>query len=406
MIPLRETVSTIHGKIQQYLSSLKDPLRPDEATNSHLDDEGGESLSTLHRLVLSRMRANTSASTSSSTPSPSQPNDGERATKVMESVITTLFGVCSGTHQHCPANGPQCPNPYCEPNPKSRQQHHRDVLRTIKKRNRRSSSFPMVVTPTTSPKTRRDECCYAQFHKDDHVKAAKAVQAAHHLEERQKNHRHKRIETIIKDVEGGAQKIESFRNNQRQERIRVGGKPYKLCEVDFADNTSGVSLDATNAEEEDAVSYNYDDGISALSAHTLEEMVNRDPILGRQERTTVPPSEQGLDIAKDEGINSKSPLSTKESLKNDEEVQCVQSSEEYSKEGSCGDESRRRRKATYPVQMARNQSTTSNMTFSTKSSKSDFSDVWKRQEQQYWMQVVEEDGPVEFPAASKAAEVS
>jgi len=197
----------------------------------------------------------------------------------------------------------------------------------------------------------------------------------------------------------------------------VGGMPYRLTECGRrVPSTSAGGLELEE-EEEDGM-YNYDDGISALSAHTLEDMAKRDLILDRQR------GEEGFDIAQDgnDGGDDHHNLqgnpsmisSMEESLDREQERAADKNStnmvtrsnpanqheEQISKEDSIGP-----RRASYPVQMARNRSAVSNATgaSSKQSSKSNFSDVWKRQEQQYWMQVVKEDGPVEFAVASKAA---
>jgi len=173
-------------------------------------------------------------------------------------------------------------------------------------------------------------------------------------------------------------------------------------------------------EEDDGRLYNYDDGISALSAHTLEDMAERELFLDRLRGI---PIEEGFDIIEDraavadvsQNIESSSMAYSMEdsaviSLDIEAEnmaaralVPCSPEEQEdqYSKEECQGV-----RRASYPVQMARNRSAVTNTSASSKqSSKSDFTDVWKRQEQQCWMQIVEENGPAELLVASEAAKV-
>jgi hypothetical protein len=172
---------------------------------------------------------------------------------------------------------------------------------------------------------------------------------------------------------------------QHGENIRVGGYPYRLCEVRNVLNRS-----ATSEDSESALSYNYDDGISAISAHTLEEMAKAEMIL---QRKIGMPREEGFDIALDSTENDvafgkdlpPSPTSTEDSSSTMDEVARIQ---------DIVDEQLARNEKNehchlYPVQMARPRSHRS--TESTESStRSDHSE-WKKQDTKYWMQVVQEE---------------
>lgn len=490
MVQLREAAFTIRSKINtkinHAISNFRDPPPPSQSQNQHQqtpDYDEDETLSTLHRLVLARKRNTTSFSHSTGTPPPaSPPNDpisnvsgtGERTTKVMESLFSTMFGVCAGTqHETCSNNGPQCPAPsmyYCDPSDNYdhrdnnyRRKHHNDVLHNMQKRNRRPPSLPSTIiqhTPTPSnqrksfpnsnqskTKTKNntqqhrrqsthpnDEYNYANFDNDDdyHAEPTTPIPATQLSIPRRKHHHHhsdggggiigskgrnhrrqkstQRRINVITPQEAEENRIARATNaargsnkQVRQEHINVGGMPYRLTEVArpscddrLPSGDGGLELEEEMKEEGTARSYSYDDGISALSAHTLEDMAERELFLDRLRGI---PIEEGFDIAEDAGAGRHledrgigNLEAEKMLIKAAARSPSKQRDEDSIKE--CDNE----RRSSYPVQMARNRSETSKQ-----SSKSDFSDVWKRQERQHWMRVVEEDGPAEFAVASEAA---
>lgn len=189
------------------------------------------------------------------------------------------------------------------------------------------------------------------------------------------------------DVRGHATLNHDPRNIpvQHKEKIHVGGEPYRLCEVSAA-NKFGVS------EEESEVSFNFDDGISALSAHTLEEMAKAEKILLKKRGYQLP-REEGFDISLEASVleESKSdgppsPASTVESddvtpdRDTDEQVQPMKK--------NATETTARQTKKSYPVQMARARRESS--PDGSVSTASDFSSTWRMQEQNYWLRVAEQ----------------
>jgi len=262
----------------------------------------------------------------------------------------------------------------------------------------------------------RDECFYAQFYEDDHGRAARAVLLAREREEKERGSQRRKMKEMHSkareeagmrfQMKGGdvvnkvsPQRMGSMKQQQQhREKIRVGGNPYRLCEV------GNMNRSTASEDSESGLSYNYDDGISAISAHTLDEMAKADMIL---QRKIGIPREQGFDIALEstdgrtvEECDAPPDLdSTAESSDASEHVARIQDivedhqslckprvekpSSSFDKVGEEEDGPR------YPVQMARPRSQMSGG--STESSTQSDHSEWKNQDAKYWTQVADED---------------
>lgn len=305
--------------------------------------------------------------TSSCSPEGAQPNDSERASRLIDSVMTTLFAACTGNN--CPTNDEEM---LVEAMQKKQKQptklgkKARNALRTLQN----SSS--------------RDECHYAQFYEDDHGMAARAVLMARKREDRERSQQRLKLKELhqmarAEAVSQGARN--SNRKNkvpqQHLEKVQVDGDPYRLCEVGNGLNRSAASDDSASA-----LSYNYDDGISAISANTLEEMAKAEILLQRKRGI---PKEQGFEFVKtDEDNLPPSPASTVESSNASNDVSRTKieppESEKVVRKYKNDIEN-------YPVQMARPRSHRSVATTGS-SSQSEFME-WKDQDDKYWARVVE-----------------
>lgn len=314
--------------------------------------------------------------TSSCSPKEMQPNDSERASKLIDSVMSTLFSACTGNN--CPTNDETLVESLQKKRPTKLGKKARSALHTLQ----HSSS--------------RDECHYAQFYEDDHGVAARAVLLARKRETRERSLHRQKLQELHENARVEAQsEVLRGSNNispQHREKIHVDGNPYRLSEVGNGNplNQSNVSEDS-----ESALSYNYDDGISAISAHTLEEMAKAELILQRKRGI---PQEQGFDIALDSTKDSlpPSPASTVESSNASEDAAHIQDSVGLEEKGGKEDTSTSDSKSAqrYPVQMARPKSHRSMMSTGT-SSQSEYME-WKNHDAKYWTQVVEDDnGEVE-----------
>lgn len=297
--------------------------------------------------------------------------------KILSTVFQTLFSACTGN---------RCPEP-----PQETQERRKST-----KLGQKARSALHSLQKTSS----RDECHYAQFYQDDHGRAARAVLMTRQREERERNQQREKMKTLHmptgqdtggkglntppKSGQKNSQYPQQHRMQQQGENIRVGGHPYRLCEVRNVLNRSAASEDS-----ESALSYNYDDGISAISAHTLEEMAKAEMIL---QRKIGIPREEGFDITLDSTENDvafgkdlpPSPTSTEDSNSTMDEFATIQ--DIVDEQVKNRDEKNHQ---LYPVQMARPRSQRS--TGSTESStRSDHSE-WKAQDRKYWMQVVQEE---------------
>mmetsp|Transcript_5914 Transcript_5914/g.11175 ORF Transcript_5914/g.11175 Transcript_5914/m.11175 type:complete len:426 (-) Transcript_5914:191-1468(-) len=360
-------------------------------TEDQLRDIAGQIKSRV-QIAITQIKKNTSSTPldphgrdldQGSSPSLAQDSNPNQDTRILSTVFQTLFSACTGN---------RCPEPPSETIER----------RTSSKLGKKARNALHNLQQTSS----RDECHYAQFYEDDHGRAARAVLMTRQREEKQRNEQRQKMKHMNRNAveeqagkrftmnQSGGQKSEYIRNHgkttastfQQGENIRVGGYPYRLCEVRNILNRS-----ATSEDSESALSYNYDDGISAISAHTLEEMAKAEMIF---QRKIGVPREEGFDIALDSTENGvtfgkdlpPSPTSTEDSSSTMDDVARIQDivdeqlERSYKKKDDCH---------LYPVQMARPRSHRS--TESTESStRSDHSE-WKKQDTKYWMQVVQEE---------------
>ena len=348
MVQLQAIVSQMKSKLDDGFTTLKKNL---SSTALDPDEQG----------------------TSSCSPEGTQPNDSERASKLIDSVMTTLFSACTG-NQCPPSNDDKVVESMQKKQPTKLGKKARSALQTLQ----RTSS--------------RDECHYAQFYEDDHGRAARAVlmvrerEGKERIQQRQRMnelHQKARLEarTSISPGQKKGPTVPQHRETvpQHRENIQVGGTPYRLYEVGSPLNRSGAS-----EEEVSVMSYNFDDGISALSAHTLEDMAKAELILQRKYGV---PKEQGFDITLGSTAGADLPPSrtgtVESSNASDDVVETEKDNVAVEK---------------YPVQMARPRSHRSNGSASG-SIKSDHSE-WKTHEQKYWVRVVENcDGPDESVSA-------
>lgn len=350
---LRDIAGQIKSKVQTAISQIK------KNTSSTPLDPHGQDLD---------------QGSSSSFAQDSSPNQDNR---ILSTVFQTLFSACTGN---------KCPEPATESLER----------RTSTKLGKKARNALQNLQQTSS----RDECHYAQYYEDDHGRAARAVLMTRQREEKQRYEQQKEKMKHMNRKSREEPKGRRFNMNPSQtqgkidsntfqhgENIRVGGYPYRLCEVRNILNRS-----ATSEDTESALSYNYDDGISAISAHTLEEMAKAEMIL---QRKIGVPREEGFDIALDSTTENDdsfgkdlppSPTSTEDSSSTVDEVARIQ---DVVDEQLARHYKHNENYHLYPVQMARPRSHRS--TESTESStRSDHSE-WKKQDSKYWMQVVQEE---------------
>lgn len=428
MTQLHELVRSIRHKVQDTIQLIRSRTND---LGSTLDGEQGgdsdESYSKLHRL---RRRAVQSLGSSCS-PEAAAPDEGTGAAKVVDSVIGTLFGDCYG-------GGGNCSDPVSQFDDKELMKKMQKRQRFTSKPNKRrdktgeagdKSTLKTQGLPirTINPASSRDECHYAQYYNDDHAEAAKAVIQAREREERERGIYRKRMENMKADaikyqskrhlvskeglvsvaeekdmVDDADPGVMQPRNNtysspnrpQHRENIKVGDSPYRLYEV----ANSLPSQPGDDEHEHDAISCNYDDGISALSAHTLEEMTKTSTYLYRRNRSI--PKEEGFDIVarsnssspipqdNDGTVGPPSPVETDGSSSLD--VDRKQANEQVASDES-DDESdygELVRSLAYPVQIDQNSSLDTTMNNSSQSSDSE---LCKKEEKQYWTQVVAEE---------------
>lgn len=256
------------------------------------------------------------------------------------------------------------------------------------------------------------ESKYAQHYHDDHGRAARAVLMASEREEKEMMSRRQQWnmtngEAQLNDTVVERRKSRSRHNTsarqevsntpQHHERFNVNGKPMSLEEVKHH----------FEEESESGASYNFDDGISALSAHTLEEMAKAEKMLQRQNRLTKEPQEQGFDVTLEQSSGSvnvpgpPSPTATEESIGSadpcdDTHAGNIMQSKSLHQYDNDKEKELYGRQQRYPLQMARNQSNTGTSyvsSVSIQSSSTDFSDTWKQNDQDYWTQNVQNDSP-------------
>mmetsp|Transcript_2491 Transcript_2491/g.3510 ORF Transcript_2491/g.3510 Transcript_2491/m.3510 type:complete len:499 (-) Transcript_2491:340-1836(-) len=198
-------------------------------------------------------------------------DQGENPTRVVSDILGTMFGSCTGVGSRCHRSSSKGRNWNA-----NRGSHRRDGSGLSAKPESR-----MHERGSQRKSELKDESYYAQFYNDDHAKAAQAVLLARRQAE-------KEFEERILRQENGAQENHPLAQGHT-ENIRVMGSPYQLMEVEGPRGTI--------SEASSVVSCNFDDGISALSAHTLEEMAKVEK--KRLSSGTVP-LEQGFDISADQ----------------------------------------------------------------------------------------------------------
>lgn len=431
MTHLREIATSIRTKFDDTIETIRS-MGSDFSSN--IDGEQGESQgsSRFNRL---RKRAVQSLGTSCS-PEAAAPDEGPKAARVIDSVIGALFGDCYGSNNCSGVMSQEKEKEFMSKmyhrsfiSNRQKSQHHKDIGQTPIMRSNKGLPVRSIGSASS-----RDECHYAQHYEDYHAQAAKAVILAREREERERGIYRKRMEDLKCKAEDEAersamkhhrisnkedksstplerwdqhednknrqdQEVTPHKNHtsarpQHRENIKVGGNPYRLYEV-------SRSLSSQYAvEDHDAASYNFDDGISALSAHTLEEMAKQDVHLLRRIQSI--PQEQGFDIVarptspvKDlsKPDEPPSPIATDESSRDSRKNESPQTTIDDDDESDYGDLVRE----SYPVQMSRNTSSDNHTLDSTQSSEFD---LWRSQEKQYWTQVVEGDSPVELTVAT------
>lgn len=255
-------------------------------------------------------------------------NGSAQASRLLGSVMDTLFGACTGNK--------------CTPTPEMGES---DAIKTIKLGAKTSRALQSLHKSSSNESRERDDV-----------------------------RRNANVNNEPKNIP-----------IQHKEKIRVGGAPYRLCEVS-ATNKYGTG------EEESEVSFNFDDGISALSAHTLEEMAKAEKILLKKRGYQVP-REEGFDISLEASVLDEnkadgppSPASTVES----DDVTPTRDAEERvgPLKKNYAETSSYEPTKSYPVQMARSRRESS--PDGSVSTASDFSSAWRIQEQNYWLQVAEQ----------------
>jgi len=359
--------------------------------------------------------------TLSKSSSSSTRESNEDTSRSFQHVFNTLFASCTGNFQSAAANN-------TNNNTSSNTNNNNNNLNTIAsaansrqptKLGKKAKSALHNLQKSTS----RDECFYAQFYEDDHGRAARAVLLTREREEKERVSQRRHMKEMHSKAReeagmrfqmkggdvvnkakspqrmGSSSMKQKQRQQQHRENIRVGGTPYRLCEVGNGMNRS------TSEDSESGVSDNYDDGISAISAHTLDEMAKAEMIL---QRKIGIPREEGFDISgaeidELEECDADAPPSlnsTAESSDASEDVARIQDiiedhqslrkahvvkpSSSFDKVGEEEDGPGPR----YPVQMARPRSQLSGG--STESSTQSDHSEWKNQDAKYWSQVADE----------------
>lgn len=480
---IREAATNLKSKLQLAYQSYKESY----SSSTHEDDDydvhtrnslsaEDESRSRNHNRrnhhsssTLQNKSLGTSSSSGSSPRESSPPRHSEKATKMVEQVMQTLFGACAGTN--CP--GHYTPNHDDSEEHDEHSHHVRNVVNQIQNKSthiRRPYTRSAVGTgrgggstrPTTTTKTstssaillpnhhphysetytralhslssqqHHSESYYAQQYKNDYAQIAQTDLQRQSDLETQKQWQKKRMENLKRDATleattqrfggGGGGGSNTNRANtpkmtnrmiphsQKDHNIQViDGKPYQLHVSEVATQKFEPHI-LMNDEEKSIESFNYDDGISALSAHTLEEMAK---VEARLDRARGIPTEQGFDITctlrpegdkleegeeveneEGHGQGPPSPVGTEESsndsgsskssdrTKSSQSTHVTRSNKELDRSGIP-------KHHTYPVQSAR-PSSPSALSQTTQSifSQLDLS-ASASQEQQYWSQIIE-----------------
>jgi hypothetical protein len=328
MVQLTQVASKVKSRLETVISKLK----------SQEDDE--------------------SVSTSSESPKNANPEKlNHQTARVVDALFKRLLGACYGTSCTSKDDSHVISVSMCK--------------KSILTRMRREELHKMEKSGDNL------ESHYAQHYQDDHGEVARAILIASEREEREKMSRKKQWQMMSQKARAEAMAAAAETNlRNKVERVSVNGKSLKLKEV----------VNSYEDESESGVSINFDDGISALSAHTLEEMAKAEKILQRQKRLLTEPTEQGFDLSLDK-INPSGPPSPAST----EESEAFEYDDNEYKQSEKDFESPRQAK-NYPLQMARNNSVTeSQVSSSIQTSESEFSHTWKAHEQNSFSQVVQKD---------------
>ena len=443
----------------------------------------------------------------------SHPHDNNKASKMVEQVMQTLFGACAGA-THCPTNttsqddeddvegggggndhdlrhvvhqiqdksrhrhmssrsdfhAPSFRNGSSTPKQQQQQQQHAASAAAPTNTHTHSETYTRAINTLsnvinrngTNNNTRRDESYYAQQYKEkdgdvvNHYALAAMTDIQRQRDEMtQKRWQKKRMEDLKRDAtQEASQKVVQVQSQSQRfststttpqkkkqsgsSQIQVDGKPYRLqvSEVHSSNshyhhnhhtnnnnNNNNNSANSKREDEDESQSYNYDDGISALSAHTLEEMAKAEK---RLDQIRGIPTEEGFDITctlrpegevdvdveedavgivgVEETLLSKeggdgdcdgppSPVGTEESSTSSRSTDSRSTAESKSTTSASSrkeDRSGIPKTHAYPVQQAR-PSSPSGLSQTTTSV---FSSEWDNsQEQQYWSQIIEEKEP-------------
>jgi len=401
-------------------------------SETQLKDIAGQIKSKVN-IAITHIKKNTSSTpidpnptSAESTSTPTPPEE-----RTLSHVFQTLFASCTGNNWNTTTGAPP-PHTYPNSNATSSRNNNRQPTKLGKRA--KSALHNLQLQKTSS----RDECYYAQFYGDDHGRAARAVLMTRQREEKERlsqrqklkeMHSKARQEAGMRFQMKGGEIVDKHPKKgknaeQHREQIRVGGN-HRLCEVG-----NGLNRSSASEESESGLSYNYDDGISAISAHTLDEMAKAEMIF--QKKSGIP-KEQGFDVTLDStgsGVASPPSLnSTADSSDASEDVAKIQdlmedqspykSDVKVQQARDQGEKSmypvqmaRRRsqqpesggEKSMYPVQMARPRSHQSGSGGSTESSTQSDHSEWKNQDAKYWMQVAERDNNRHGPSSTPKKE--
>mmetsp|Transcript_18871 Transcript_18871/g.27652 ORF Transcript_18871/g.27652 Transcript_18871/m.27652 type:complete len:561 (-) Transcript_18871:94-1776(-) len=262
--------------------------------------------------------AGTDSSFSESDDAESPPTSPQsKGMDVVDSILRTMFGSCTGVAQNLARtlDGAETEEQeYNDQQNRRRTRSHghvqtkstraRSVGRSVGSSGR--SKKPQQSPQARIPKVENDECYYARFYADDHAQAAQAVLQLREREEVTRaallatngmNPDDPKIRSMVKLKELGVmhqnRPHEITRNFPQQALdelvpIDTSAPPSQSTNNDDEGgrlNAIALLAPAASADEADENTYiDFDDGISALSAHTLEEMTRRDTMMAEAER--------------------------------------------------------------------------------------------------------------------------
>mmetsp|Transcript_21850 Transcript_21850/g.36084 ORF Transcript_21850/g.36084 Transcript_21850/m.36084 type:complete len:406 (+) Transcript_21850:142-1359(+) len=227
-----------------------------------------------------------------------------------------------------------------------------DVVSPVASNSSRSSKSRSFCEPAepASPSREKEEFFYSQFLHNDHSRAEQAVSTVR--EHSEKNPQH------MRSPKKGVPKPFPVSTPPRKEQKVPPILVQEICPP-------------TNRHGEITSNMSFDDGISCISAHTLEEMAARHVDQRRLHLAASDVTSEGF-----ETIDSKASSSIfSPTLHSPERI-----NEDNCQFGS-------------PIQLDRKISKRSTGTKSTRSTKSSesFEHKWRRDEQQYWQDVVDQD---------------